>query len=246
METHAHHFHAAPGKKWTHYLFEFLMLFLAVFLGFVAENVREGVIEKHREQQYMQSMIEDLKGDTVSLSVNIRSRRHRVQIVDSLIMLLSSANAKDNGNSIYYYGRFISPPINFFPNDRTIQQLKSTGSLRLIRKAQVSNSIMAYDRKMRQEIFEYTDEQQVRGEYRQIASKVFEGKVFNEMTRNSTIDKPVNNPQLFTTDATLINQFIAESQYIKKVDQNQAARSEELLVQAQELMDLIKKEYHLD
>jgi hypothetical protein len=65
METHTHYLHEAQAKKWTHYLFEFLMLFLAVFLGFVAENVREGVIEKHREQQYMQSMNEDLKGDTV-------------------------------------------------------------------------------------------------------------------------------------------------------------------------------------
>ena len=36
METHAHHLHKAPGKKWTHYFFEFLMLFLAVFLGFIA------------------------------------------------------------------------------------------------------------------------------------------------------------------------------------------------------------------
>ena len=41
METHTHHLHEAQAKKWTHYLFEFLMLFLAVFLGFVAENVRK-------------------------------------------------------------------------------------------------------------------------------------------------------------------------------------------------------------
>ena len=27
-----------PRKKWTHYFWEFLMLFLAVFCGFLAEN----------------------------------------------------------------------------------------------------------------------------------------------------------------------------------------------------------------
>ena len=46
MEVH-HHAHLASGethtsrKKWTHYLWEFLMLFLAVFCGFLAENQRE-------------------------------------------------------------------------------------------------------------------------------------------------------------------------------------------------------------
>jgi hypothetical protein len=38
MEVHAHS-HTAR-KKWTHYFWEFLMLFLAVFCGFMAENIR--------------------------------------------------------------------------------------------------------------------------------------------------------------------------------------------------------------
>ena len=33
MEIHADHLHHAPGKKAWHYLFEFIMLFLAVFAG---------------------------------------------------------------------------------------------------------------------------------------------------------------------------------------------------------------------
>ena len=47
MEVHAHS-HTA-GKKWTHYFWDFLMLFLAVFCGFLAENIREHSVEKHRE-----------------------------------------------------------------------------------------------------------------------------------------------------------------------------------------------------
>ena len=46
METHAHHLHKSPGHGWKHYLFEFLMLFLAVFAGFLAENKREHIVEK--------------------------------------------------------------------------------------------------------------------------------------------------------------------------------------------------------
>ena len=246
MEVQKHPHHVTHKKKSKEYFLEFLMIFLAVFLGFLAENIREGVADTHREKQYMISMIEDLKEDTVSLSASIRLRQQRKEMLDSLIFLLSPGKAKENGNSIYYYGRFITPPIYFFPNDRTIQQLKSTGSLRLVRNMQVSNSIMAYDRKMRQEIFEYNDEQIVRGEIREVARKVFDGEVFSGMTPSSSIDKPVNNPQLFTSDPALINEFVVEVQYLRKANQNQVLRAGELFSQAKELIDIIKRGYHLD
>ena len=51
MEVHAHT-HTAR-KKWTHYFWEFLMLFLAVFCGFLAEYQLEHKIEKDREKEYM-------------------------------------------------------------------------------------------------------------------------------------------------------------------------------------------------
>src|SRR5215204_169750 len=65
MEVHKHPHHVTHKKKWGEYLLEFFMLFLAVFLGFVAENVRENGVERHREQEYMQSLLNDLKSDTM-------------------------------------------------------------------------------------------------------------------------------------------------------------------------------------
>src|SRR5215813_12293444 len=56
METHAQHLHKAPGGGWSHYLFEFLMLFLAVFCGFLAENQREHMVERRREKDYITGM----------------------------------------------------------------------------------------------------------------------------------------------------------------------------------------------
>lgn len=43
MEVHKHPHHVTHKKKWGEYFLEFLMLFLAVFLGFLAENFREHV-----------------------------------------------------------------------------------------------------------------------------------------------------------------------------------------------------------
>ena len=51
MEVHAHTH--TERKKWTHFLWEFLMLFLAVFAGFLAENQREHYTEHKRGLQYI-------------------------------------------------------------------------------------------------------------------------------------------------------------------------------------------------
>src|SRR5215831_19439439 len=64
MEVHKHPHHVTHKKKWKEYLLEFFMLFLAVFLGFVAENIREEAGDNHRERQYMQSLVSDLSADT--------------------------------------------------------------------------------------------------------------------------------------------------------------------------------------
>ena len=244
MEVHAHT-HTAR-KKWTHYFWEFLMLFLAVFCGFLAEYQLEHKIEKDREKAYMYSMLEDLKSDTTQLSINSYSRIKRVEMIDSLIFLLSSVDYSANLNDIYFFGRSLSLNIDFFPNDRTILQLKNSGALRLVHNTVVSNSIMNYDQKMRSLVFLLTQEQQQRLEYRKIASGVFNGTVFNSMIDNyDAIKKPINNPALFNSGAAAINELINNAQYLKKVDMNQIKKAKELSNLAEGLIELIKKEYRL-
>jgi len=85
MEVHAHSH--TERKKWTHYFWEFLMLFLAVFCGFLAENLREHQIEKKREKEYILSMIEDLKEDTASFNLLIKINSRTNEKIDTLIAL---------------------------------------------------------------------------------------------------------------------------------------------------------------
>ena len=243
MEVHAHS-HTAR-KKWTHYFWEFLMLFLAVFCGFLAEYQLEHKIEKDREMQYMETMIEDLRTDSAMFEINIKQRASRIVMMDSLVTLLNSPDQSLKGNEIYFFARSISPPTNMFPNDRTIEQLKSSGNLRLIRNKDISNEIMTYDQFIRQTLFEMDDEIEIRGEYRRIASKVFRTTIFHEMIASDTIVKPKDNPKLYTSNPDLVNELIGAIQYFKRVHQAQFIRSEKLLTQAKQLSDFIKKEYQL-
>ncbi|MEJ7675290.1 MAG: hypothetical protein WKF59_21940 [Chitinophagaceae bacterium] len=47
------------------------MLFLAVFCGFLAEYQLEHVIEHQREEKYAESLLDDLKKDTLDLVKDI-------------------------------------------------------------------------------------------------------------------------------------------------------------------------------
>ena len=94
METHHSHLNHQPGKKFSHYFYEFLMLFLAVSLGFIVENLRENYIEGHRAQEYSISLINDLKEDTISINeVQERLIQYHAEL-DTLIALLKSPELK--------------------------------------------------------------------------------------------------------------------------------------------------------
>ncbi len=145
MEVH-HHAHHGGKKNWKSYFWEFLMLFLAVFCGFLAEYQLEHTIEHQREREYMKTMVEDLKSDTAKLSSLIDTRKNRVIELDSLFELISSDRYIKEGNKVYslyelpYWDIF-----RFSPSDRTMEQLKNSGNLRLIRKKNVSNALIHYD-----------------------------------------------------------------------------------------------------
>ena len=245
MEVH-HHAHT-ERKKWTHYFWEFLMLFLAVFCGFLAEYQLEHIIEHNREKQFITTMIEDLKSDTAQLSQNINYRKVRERMCDSLILLLPEH--KNRGGDIYFYARNLTRPQYFSPNDRTLQQLKNSGGLRLIRNISVSDSIMSYDQHLRYLLILSEDERSIRDGFRDLVGAVFDGRILYSQidTANyANYKKPPGNPSLFMDDATSINKMISSAQYLKSVVRGVRVRQETLKTVATLLLSFLQKEYHLD
>src|SRR5678809_559290 len=103
MEVHAHTH--TPRKKWTHYLWEFLMLFLAVFCGFLAENIREHKIEKNRAQVFAVSMLKDLESDTSLLRSYRKYFDFATKNVDTFMQLLVVNEPKNiPAGKLYWYG----------------------------------------------------------------------------------------------------------------------------------------------
>jgi hypothetical protein len=149
MDTHVYHLHHAPGKQIWHYFFEFLMLFIAVFCGFIAENWREQFVEHRREKEFIHSIVEDLKSDTLQSNKILIQLKRISAGIDSVLIALSSPEVIENSNNAYSLWTKNLGLETFISNDRTIQQLKNSGGLRLIRNKVVSDRIMKYDQTLK-------------------------------------------------------------------------------------------------
>ena len=150
MEVHKHPHHVTHKKKWGEYLLEFFMLFLAVFLGFVAENIREGSVERRRAKEYMHEIVDNLKYDTIRCSLNSSKNIQTIAGLDSFRMELKNAIAGNiNANSLYYFDHYTSEINHAVFNKSAITELKNSGSLRLLEnKTIVSELSDYYERKV--------------------------------------------------------------------------------------------------
>ena len=145
MEVHKHAQHVTHKKKWGEYLLEFLMLFLAVFLGFVAENIRERAVEHERSEQYAISLVQDLQNDTTAINVQKRSAGVYVAIADSLLQISKEKLEGRNAAAFSFYTRFMYWTVTLSWNRATFEQIKNSGSLRYFRNYKLLDKLMKYD-----------------------------------------------------------------------------------------------------
>jgi hypothetical protein len=245
MEVH-HHAHTAR-KKWTHYLWEFLMLFLAVFCGFLAEYQLEHKIEKDRELQYIRSLYEDLRENDKMFSQVVIAQRNRINIMDSMINMLNyPGSIRGNEGLLYYFAR-MSPRLQTLTvNNRTFEQLKNSGNFRLIRKIETSNMTMGYYEKIPQirlveELFfgEFDH-------FKTIASQIFDPAVFTSMEmKDGKIARTDQNPPLQSYDPGLIKQLSLFAVYMNGSGRGIIGQVIELKHKGEIMIDYLQKEYHL-
>jgi hypothetical protein len=143
MEVH-HHSHTGR-KKWTHYFWEFLMLFLAVVCGFFAEYQLEHKIEKERAEKYLQSMLVDVRTNIKNLDSLLVQDRVIINNHDSLVnWLLQDSATIDRSAFAQKMGAVWVR--NFLVRKETYEQMKSSGSLRYIGNIEFLKKMMDYER----------------------------------------------------------------------------------------------------
>ena len=220
-----HHHPEVEKKGFKEYILEGLMIFLAVTMGFFAESLRAHLDNNEDTVKSMHAMVSDLKSDMRMYQFVLTQNEYSTRMNDTLIAMLSGRSKKTG--HIYFLAGNITASFDFVrPNTRTFEQLKSSGSLRLIDDQNVLDSITNYYQSIKWlEIAHGVLAQKV-DEVHRANSQLFDGAIFEKMftgnygNREKTVmivSEPASNPKLLSGDPMVINNVIMSYHYLGAV-----------------------------
>ncbi len=138
MEVHTHG-HIHEKKKWMEYLFQFVMLFLAVTLSFIVENEREHYVEAKRAKILAIAMVSDLRADSSEATQVGKNCDTIIENINRLSVELGKPRAEQNDSLIHALGLEQIVRFNLFdPQMVSYEQAKTSGSLRYFSQPLVS------------------------------------------------------------------------------------------------------------
>jgi hypothetical protein len=251
MEVH-HHPHVEK-KKFKEYFLEFLMIFLAVTLGFFAENIREYVNERAHECNLMKMFVQDLSDDIIKLDSSIDFNTSKVSYLDTLknLSIAAANNRLSNERYRMMYYIYVAYGYNdypFQPSKRTLDQFEKSDAFNVIRKQKVSDSIRLYS-----ENNNYINDQhaiflEAQNQEHQVGETIFNISLFNYCAGSREAYKILqsdNKFQLLTNDRNALLLYasrlyadrgvLVNSVYLLKFQKEAATR----------LISLIQQEYNL-
>jgi hypothetical protein len=251
MEVHHHPDLNHKKKNFKEYFLEFLMIFLAVTLGFFAENIRENFSNKEKEREYMENMISDLKTDTLAIS-SIQARWQRSNSnVDSILKLL---NKDPNAAVLTSLYNLLSSDFFHFDlfkyDNKTIEELKSSGSFRLIRKKTIANQIMSYDLEMKYILIQEQDVKDYMNSSKNIESKIFDYSQLHLDPHHSLTDSSIfarrnETHHLLSNNKELIGEYFNKLLIFHVLANIHGSLFKEMKLKATDLLTEIQKEYDL-
>jgi len=145
MEVHHHPQLDHKPKPWKEYLLEGLMIFIAVMMGFVAENIREDITNHEHATHLTSQLIQDLRADTTKLNEIIKFEISISKSNDTLINLLqqplAKADFKQMQKSIYQSHNFFP----FYPSSGAINAIKNELHLKQFSNSDIISYISKYE-----------------------------------------------------------------------------------------------------
>ncbi len=245
-----HHHPKVEKKNFKEYFLEFLMIFLAVTMGFFAESLREHIVNKGLEKDYIRSFYTDLQSDQRDLPELINAiNEQQVQSGESLPVLLSRATLTTEADSIYYFfRRFIRQQgIKAFITDKTIEQMKNAGEMRLISHKQIADSLVNYYKEI------------VMIDYLQQTLLGFKSKLLANLplilksadyraviNNNDDVIMPAHHVYLLSNDPLVVNRVLIEVDDIRALSNTIKREVQFLLRENNEIEKLIRANYKVE
>ena len=242
MEVH-HHPHHEGKKTWKDYFWEFSMLFLAVFCGFMAEWQLEHVIEHSKEKEFIVSMIEDAQIDTANINTVLKANNRQSHSIDSLVAVcFNYENQKTNDYAMYKLYRKALTVSNFAkPTERTLLQLKNAGGMRLIRNKTAADAIISYDGVEKDVQDQRENVEKLAYDYIAASYSLFSFKYFNPPTYIGVSPEA----KLLSRDPLKLTQFGNRLSAYGGTFANYNYKLAQMKKSSVTLINTLRKEYHL-
>ena len=225
---------------------EIILVVIGILIALQINNWNEQKKEFKIEKEYMQNMLEDLNDD---LAIYEKFQTRNVEIyafTDSIVHGLKADNRKAHVSQLSYWTRMITLKwMIIHPIERTYEQMKSTGNLRIIKNKKVNDRISNYYNSLK-EFDGYNDAGLVWGrDYAESIGKIFDAKVLLNIMRERKM-QPAKPNDMLTEDPLILNQLMNSLQYFNGALSQGDAISVKRQKESQELISLIKTNYHLD
>jgi len=227
------------------------MLFLAVSAGFLVENQREHYVEHQRAKIYANNLYNELMKDTIQLNDLSQNLKFVSNKLDTFCLLVKGEYKQNLTNGmLYYYSSFVTNVEYFSSNNTTIEQLKSSGNLRIMGN-KLAYKISEYDRETHQLEKEYSLSKTEFSKMEDLHFKIFDLYLSEKMLGGPIIkprdsvfrltDLPIKN------DPELMKEYTGWLKFESGIYNYQSNRYLGPLKKlAIELLTILKDEYHFN
>ena len=198
----------------------------------------------------MRSLLSDLENDKANLTAGFPIKEERIAAIDSVFLFFENNPDVSSINGVLHRQILRTNWDRLYRrNTTTIDQLKYAGGMRLIRKKNVADSIAAYDLQwIRADFWKEAYVNQQEKEKTSI-SQLMEASDLLKAYR--TNPDPLHMPKLddsktIRINPTFLNKFLNELTLQKIITSQDIKAYRVLEGSAENLIALIKKEYHLE
>lgn len=243
MEVHHHPQLDHKPKPWKEYLLEGFMIFLAVMMGFIAENIRVAIDNHEHVKQLTSQLVHDLKADTAQLNKIALAETKIAHSDEALITLLQQPFSKADTRQIQKQVVNSHNLWPFHPSAGAIAAIKNELHLR-----QFSNSkIITYFAKYERDIELLHTAQDINLQYQRLYLDPFLTQHFTPGNMVAAFDDhAMPTTQMRNLTQGDLDQLAADVVLISIVSNEMIRDNRQIKDDAVELLQYITKQYGLE
>ncbi len=241
MEVHHHPQLDHKHKPWKEYLLEGFMIFIAVMMGFIAENIREGIDNSELARQLTLQLVHDLKADTAQLNYIYRNETQIIKYNDTLLLLLQQPLEKADTRRIQKLAANSHSMWPFHPSPGGMGAIKNELHLKQFSNSDIISYFSRYERHI--ELLHTT--QDITLQYQRTYLDPFVTQHFtpaNMIAAFSNSSMP--NAQMRELTQRDIDQFAADMVLIRLISKEMVTDNRLLMDDAVSMLKYVKEQYH--